>query len=570
MRRPELARNALFDGLADAELDELARRLRPRRFERGQPICTAGEPGGSLFVIGDGLAHVASGREGRGSPAVARLRRGDVIGEMSLLTGEARSATVVAVTPTTALELDRQDFAALVAVQPRILANLGRILSRRLAETTAQVVEPRSRGEAVGLLVGPGAEAAADDLVAAAAAATPQPVATLDSRPSAEEALASLDELLPGHRTVVVVGLLGREETPSLVDSLDRVVALVRHEGELRALEASLERASRPDQHVEVVAVAGSPAECGRLTALATERTPVIRTVATGLPLPEDERAWLGRHLSRTKLGLALGAGGAKGYAHVGVLAVLEEAGYAIDCIAGSSIGAVVGAWYGLGVRAGELEQAMRAGFSDEVLAAMFELSMAGVSTGLDRVLGMLRETTGERSFADLLFPLVVMTVDLGARRPAAIAEGSLWDALAGAIAVPGLFPPHERDGQRLVDSHALVPVPTEALAGLGADVTLSVNLISRDTLPAWPGHEPPPPEPPGRRARIVDALLELMDVAQLDSSERQAARADVVVTPRFGPGSWRDFHLGDRFLEAGRQAAEEALPALRALARPR
>jgi hypothetical protein len=59
------------------------------------------------------------------------------------------------------------------------------------------------------------------------------------------------------------------------------------------------------------------------------------------------------------------------------------------------------------------------------------------------------------------------------------------------------------------------------------------------------------------------------MDVAQLDSSERQAARADVVVTPLFGPGSWRDFHLGDLFLEAGRQAAEDALPTLRALANP-
>jgi hypothetical protein len=60
-----------------------------------------------------------------------------------------------------------------------------------------------------------------------------------------------------------------------------------------------------------------------------------------------------------------------------------------------------------------------------------------------------------------------------------------------------------------------------------------------------------------------------VMDVAQLDSSERHAARADVPITPRFGPSSWRDFHLADLFLEAGRQAAEEQLPALQALARP-
>ena len=68
--------------------------------------------------------------------------------------------------------------------------------------------------------------------------------------------------------------------------------------------------------------------------------------------LDDDAVAWLGRHLARTKLGLALGAGGAKGYAHVGVLQVLEEAGYRVDCVSGSSIGAVVGTWIALGLDA--------------------------------------------------------------------------------------------------------------------------------------------------------------------------------------------------------------------------
>jgi NTE family protein len=319
-----------------------------------------------------------------------------------------------------------------------------------------------------------------------------------------------------------------------------------------------------------VVVVADSADECRRTSERATAASrSVVRAISSGVPLTEQDSGWLGRHLSRTKLGLALGAGGAKGYAHVGALAVLEQAGYTVDCVAGSSIGALVGAWYGLGMNAGEIESTMRAGFSPDVVAAMFELSMSGASTGVDKVTRLLRESTGEKSFADLRTPLVVMTVDLNARRAEPVTDGALWDALVGAIAVAGLFPPHERDGQRLVDGHALVPVPTDALADIGADVTVSVNLISRDTLPAWPGQATPAEELPTRRARILDALLELMDVAQLDSSERQAARADVVVTPRFGPGTWRDFHLADLFLDAGRRAAEEALPALRSFANP-
>jgi hypothetical protein len=67
----------------------------------------------------------------------------------------------------------------------------------------------------------------------------------------------------------------------------------------------------------------------------------------------------------------------------------------------------------------------------------------------------------------------------------------------------------------------------------------------------------------------MLETLLEVMDLAQIDSSVRHAALADVVLTPRLGPCTWRDFHLADLFLEAGRQAAQEQLPALRALARP-
>jgi NTE family protein len=198
----------------------------------------------------------------------------------------------------------------------------------------------------------------------------------------------------------------------------------------------------------------------------------------------------------------------------------------------------------------------------------MFKLSFAGTSTGLAGTTRLLRESTADKSFADVLVPLVVMSVDLEAREPAPLTDGPLWEALLAATALAGIFPPQERDGQRLVDGLALVPVPTDAVVAAGADITISVNIISRDTLPAWPGEIPEPEQPRGR-ARMLDTLLEVMDVAQLDASERHAALADVVITPRFGPSTWRDFHLADLFLEAGREAAAAALPQLQSLAKP-
>ncbi len=162
------------------------------------------------------------------------------------------------------------------------------------------------------------------------------------------------------------------------------------------------------------------------------------------------------------------------------------------------------------------------------------------------------------------------MSVDLTSREPAPIREGTLWEALMAATALAGMFPPYERDGHRLVDGLALVPVPTGAVIEDGADVTVAVNVMGRETLPAWPGQDALPEAPKKTRGtRTLETLLEVMDLMQLDTGIRHTELADVPITPRFGPGSWRDFHLADLFLAAGRAATEERLPELRAIARP-
>src|SRR5439155_9286022 len=127
----------------------------------------------------------------------------------------------------------------------------------------------------------------------------------------------------------------------------------------------------------------------------------------------------------------------------------------------------------------------MRAAFVPENVAAMFKLSISGMSSGLEVHTRVCRETTGDRTFADLGIPLVAMAVDLNTRQPAPIRDGPLWQALLASTALAGMFPPYLRDGQRLVDGLALVPVPTASVVEAGADVTLSVNLMSREVLPA-------------------------------------------------------------------------------------
>lgn len=109
-----------------------------------------------------------------------------------------------------------------------------------------------------------------------------------------------------------------------------------------------------------------------------------------------------------------------------------------------------------------------------------------GGADGIAVLARLARETTAGAGFADLAIPLAVLTADLAGQRPVTLTEDSVADALVAAMTVPGLYPPVRRGDQRLVDAVVLTPVPTAALAG--TDVTIAVNLLGRQALPAWPG----------------------------------------------------------------------------------
>ena len=566
---PFLAQVALFSGLDRRTLDDLGRRLTPRQVRPGDALCREGDAATSLFVVQRGLAEVVLDAPGRGggSCAVARLRRGDVVGELALLTSKPRSATVVARLPTTVLELQRGDFLRLLERRPTVLKNLADVIGQRLMQRNAFDRQGR-RGEVVAVVVGRSTTVLADQVVAATRTASPDTLRTcvfglstsarLDpAAPSAAELCRQLDALRVAHRLVLITIGLDHDELPTVLGEMDRVL-LIGDATDATRLSTQLDPGD-PRVEVAVVHAPGSvPASVAGFR--------VVRGVR---PESRADVAWLGRHLSRTKVGLALGAGGAKGYAHIGVLQVLHEAGYTVDYIAGSSIGAWIGCWLAQGQSPAEIEDTLRARFTPDAVEAMFRNGVNGTPSGVEVMTRLGRETTQGRSFAELSLPLTVMNADLRTRRPAPLTAGLLWPALVAAMTVPGLYPPYTCGDRQLVDAVSLEPVPTHAVMQAGTDITVAVNLISRETLEAWPDGPPTAPLRGRGNDPVHDAFLEAIELVQLDASVRQAQQADVPVTPRFGPGTWRHFHLGERFLAAGRAAAEEQLPALRALARP-
>lgn len=583
-RAPVLPRGPLFAQLDVNALEDIRRHTRPRRYAPGDVICREGTRSDSVLVLQRGFADVyVTSRAEMQTATVGHLRAGDIIGEVGALTGLPRSATVVASSAAGALEITREDFGRLLAGHPRLQTNLTRILGARLASSNSAI--HGASHDVVALVVGMERPYLADRVLEAVRLATPWPVAVLDLRGASDAARGPFApaRALPGPAHAVASVAQALEHLDRLEGTQERTILVVR--GEQRGLAQLLTRAHR----VAALAGRGEALALAPRLRLGHRLADLVLLGATGdgaiPPLAEyrvarrcaeeptaSDIAWLGRHLSRTKLGLALGAGGAKCFAHAGVIDVLQCAGYTIDHVAGSSVGAVAAVWLALGMSGADIADTLSKRWAaGPVVNEIFRKGAAGDGV---RILGqLLRETTGDRSFCDLETPATVMTADLAGRCPAPLTAGPLWEALMAALAIPGLYPPWLRGEQRLVDAVSLTPVPIESAIEAGADVTVAVNVLGRESRPGWPataaGAGPVATTAMSPSGHARDTVVEVLELAQVDASARQAARADVPITPRFGPGTWRDMQLGALFFAAGAEAAEAQFAHLRALARP-
>lgn len=249
--------------------------------------------------------------------------------------------------------------------------------------------------------------------------------------------------------------------------------------------------------------------------------------------------------MSRKRVGLALGGGAARGMAHVGVILTLEREGIPIDCIAGTSVGSLVGAAYAGGLR-GErlLEMALHVGwrhFARPIWPRGGFLSFAKLeSYVIDRI--------GDRTFAELEIPYAAVAADLLTGEQVTLQEGRVAPAVRASCSVPAIVTPMELDGRPLIDGGVVNNLPITVVRDLGAEVVIAVGLAS------------PPREHPRRALQIGMVAIEYL----LINAGDDPALADVFIPiPLRGLGSLVRMSRRHRFIAAGRQAAETALPAI-------
>ena len=252
----------------------------------------------------------------------------------------------------------------------------------------------------------------------------------------------------------------------------------------------------------------------------------------------------------RPKVGLALGAGAARGYAHIGVLEVLEGAGIPIDYVSGSSMGAVIGSVYACGYTPQELE-AWALGIRMEDQLAMMDVTLPtmGLIKG-DRIERMLRETYyGQRvTFEDLDVPFAVVACCLEEGRVQTFSQGPFVAPVRASMSIPGVFVPVTLDGRTYVDAGALERVPVEAVRSLGAQLTIGVDVGFR-------GGPAPKPD------NIFEVVSQYFDLVEWSSVSCDTVMVDVLITVDTMELKSSQFYKAQPFIEAGRAAAQAALP---------
>src|SRR6056297_1741024 len=177
-----------------------------------------------------------------------------------------------------------------------------------------------------------------------------------------------------------------------------------------------------------------------------------------------------------TTVSLVLGSGGARGLAHIGAIRALEERGFRIDSVAGSSMGALVGGMHAAGKLDDYADWVSTLEQSDVFKLVDWTLSGGGLIRG-DRIIKRLKDMVGDARIEDLSIDFTAVAVDIEHGREIWLSKGSLFDAIRGSIAIPGLFTPHRYKGKLLVDGGILNPVPVAPTLRSLSDLTIVVNV---------------------------------------------------------------------------------------------
>jgi EmrB/QacA subfamily drug resistance transporter len=532
-----IAAAPLFARLPEEVRAALEASARDRRLDAGAWLFRAGEPADSVFVVRAGRLEVVSGAD----EVVRELGPGAVVGELALLTGGTRSASIRARRDTILSEVSRADFDAAMSHDPRAYPALAAVLAEQLSDARPPARAGGTRPAVVSVVgIQPGAPVVAVAAALRAELGSRLRVDTLtEPGPEAlERAEGSLDRVL-------LVAAADDPQRDFCLRQADHVVLV------------AVAGADVPDpmpvdrDGADLVLVGGRPAEDVLRTWCQALDPWQVTVAADGVP--RAELRMLAARIGGWSVGMVLAGGGARGFAHIGVLQELATAGISVDRVAGSSIGSIVAGAYASGMDPATMHETFYGEFVRGNPIGDYTAPTVSLIKGR-RTRHLLRNHLGGREIQALLRQFRCMSVDLLGRVPLEHRSGDLAEAVSASVSIPVLFPPMRIGNRLLVDGGVLDNLPVRLLTERDEGPILAVNIAM-----GGGGGRSARTGPP-RMPSMGDTLLRVMMIGS--GGAVQAARdsgATVITPPPLGVGTL-EWHQFDLVVEAGRRAARELL----------
>jgi lysophospholipid hydrolase len=587
----------LFGALDPGALKQLQSELEWRALPAGEVLFREGDAGDALYVVVSGRLRVVVDDGAGGERTVDEVGRGASVGEAALLTGDPRSATVYAIRDTHLARLDAALFERVVERHPHATLQIARTAARRSrsaarpgegawgARTIALVALDRDlplpavAARLAGALGALGPTLHLGSARLDALRGRPGLAETPEDHPADVALVAWIGEQEARHRFVLYEADPDASGwTRRCARQADRVVLVARASASpaAGAVESAI-RAEAPRARVELLLLQEDDAERPGGTGAWLEGRALHAHHHVRLGHPGDV-ARLARRLAGCAVGLVLGGGGARGFAHIGVIRAIEEAGLPIDFIGATSMGAVIGAAQALDRSGAEME-ALAATFASRrrLLDPTLPLTSFLASGKVTRV---LRELYGEARIEDLWRPFFVISSNLSKGEPLVHRAGLVWEAVRASSAIPGTFAPMLVGGDLVVDGGVLNNLPIDVMR----ETVETGTVIGSNVVPSRVGGRSRPSRyrfgpsvsgfrvllsrlPFGPRLRAPGLLSILTRSTEIGSawrarSESFRRHADLLVEPAMGRFRILDFDAWKAILAAGEESGREQVSA--------
>ena len=588
-----LGSSDLFGGLDESILREFATRLEWLHLSSGETLMREGDPADCFYILISGRLRVVVQQEGNKEITVGEVGRGEVVGEMAILTDEPRSATVIAIRDSELMMFSREEFERLLERHPQAMMRIARQIVVRLRRS---IQSQRTVSKEFSLTVIPAGQAApvsrfidglaealgrlgptlvldskrVDDQLGRDAANTPQ------HGPNNNRILSWLNELEAKHQYVIYqTDPTSTNWTRRCLRQADRVLAvgLAGTDPGLNEIEEDILQHGGKETFARAHLILVHEDSDLRVsqTQAWLKRRHVDGTHHVRLR-SDDDFSRLARLLTGRAFGLVLGGGGARGLAHVGVIRAIQEAGIPIDAIGGTSIGAVIAALHATDSNIDNTREIVKTSFVDGGSLFDFTFPAVALTTG-KRISRRLSANFGDMRIEDLWLKFYCVSSNLTRAGEMVHHEGPVWKRVRASISLPGIMPPVFHKGDLLVDGGVTNNLPVDVMRSVcGSGTVIAVDVSPKagnrqqapfgESLSGW--------RVISNRANPFADSMDVPSIANvlmrttlLGSASRQAAmirQADLCIAPDLNEFSLLEFGAFEKIEEIGYRHAVEQL----------